>query len=348
MRRGIDEWRRRGAPARGSITLAVVALIAIVLLVKYGPAFLAGDDLDDVEPLAERLDAEDAARGRILEMLAGLGALGALWFTARTYLLSREGHVTDRYTKAVDQLGADALAQRVGGVYALGRIMSDSPRDHAAVVAVLTAFVRKQALAPEHLPPVGEAGPAHEAGPRRERRPGPKPPRPDGDVQAALIVLGQRPHRPDSELDALRLSDTLLRRAHLRGARLDCVRLRDSHLEYANMEGIRLQAARLLRARLEYADLAGADLKHTRLTDAHLEHANLTRATLDNATLVRAHLRDATLDKASMVGAHLAGATGAEVLSPEQQRQLHCRPEQGGCREADDLPESHPCARYER
>ncbi len=44
--------------------------------------------------------------GRLLTLGAGLLAAGALLFTARNFILSREGQVTDRFTKAIEQLGS--------------------------------------------------------------------------------------------------------------------------------------------------------------------------------------------------------------------------------------------------
>jgi hypothetical protein len=64
---------------------------------------------------------------------AGLLAAGALLFTARNFILSREGQVTDRYTKAIEQLGSDKLDVRIGGIYALERVARDSARDHPTV-----------------------------------------------------------------------------------------------------------------------------------------------------------------------------------------------------------------------
>jgi hypothetical protein len=48
-----------------------------------------------------------------------MAALVGLILTGRTYLLSRRGQLTDRYTKAVTQLAADKLTERLGGIYAL-------------------------------------------------------------------------------------------------------------------------------------------------------------------------------------------------------------------------------------
>ncbi len=59
----------------------------------------------------ERLKAVNDAGAPLVAFLAAVGDAGTLWFTARTYVLSREGHVTDRYTKAVGRSGRSRYAQ---------------------------------------------------------------------------------------------------------------------------------------------------------------------------------------------------------------------------------------------
>src|SRR5207247_10793863 len=120
--------------------------------------------------------ARDAARGRLLTLGAGLLAAGALVFTARNFILSREGQVTDRYAKAIEQLGSKELDVRIGGIYALERVARDSAEDHPTVMDVLAAFVREHLL--EKWPPQ-----ARNVGPRPTLRP---------DVQAAMTVIGRR------------------------------------------------------------------------------------------------------------------------------------------------------------
>jgi hypothetical protein len=85
-------------------------------------------------------EARDAARGRLLTFGAGVFAAGALIFTARNFTLTRVGQVTDRYTKAIEQLGSDKRDVRVGGIYALERI--ETPRRSPTVMEVPAAFVR--------------------------------------------------------------------------------------------------------------------------------------------------------------------------------------------------------------
>jgi hypothetical protein len=92
--------------------------------------------------------AREAVRTQVLTLGAGLAAFAALVYTARNYALSRESQVTDRYTKAIEQLGSSELDIRIGGIYALERIARDSARDHPVVMEVLQTFVREHSPTP--------------------------------------------------------------------------------------------------------------------------------------------------------------------------------------------------------
>jgi hypothetical protein len=101
--------------------------------------------------------------------------------TLRAVELTEQGQVTDRYTKAIEQLGSVNLDVRIGAVYALERVAHDSPRDHPTVIEVLAAFIRERSQEqwPDSVP--------HES--MRRTRP---------DVQAAVTVIGRRNARYDS------------------------------------------------------------------------------------------------------------------------------------------------------
>jgi hypothetical protein len=60
--------------------------------------------------------------------------------------------VTDRYIKAIGLLASEKPDERLGGIYALERLMADSPRDQPTIVEVLAAFVRRTSHAPERTP----------------------------------------------------------------------------------------------------------------------------------------------------------------------------------------------------
>jgi hypothetical protein len=70
---------------------------------------------------------------------------------ALTQRLTEQGQITDRFTRAIDQLGktddkGDKLFEiRLGGIYALERIARDSEVDHWPIMEVLSAYVRQHA-----------------------------------------------------------------------------------------------------------------------------------------------------------------------------------------------------------
>ena len=125
--------------------IAVVVLVLAVVWVLFVPVadWLARHDVGSINgPLHET--ALDNARGRLLTLAAGVAAAGALVFTAlnfnllrrnsektdewqrRTHELAEQGQVTDRYTKAIEQLGSDKLDVRGSGIYALQRVVLEA------------------------------------------------------------------------------------------------------------------------------------------------------------------------------------------------------------------------------
>jgi hypothetical protein len=208
--------------------IAVVGLALAIVWALFVPLadWLAHHDVGSVTGSLHET-ALDNARGRLLTLGAGLFAAGALVFTARNFTLSREGQVTDRYTKAIKQLGSDKLAVRIGGIYALERVARDSAKDHPTVMEVLAAFVRE--------PPYDRGGAGGEL-----MRLWP-------DVQAAVTVIGRRISRNDRD------------RIDLTGANLA-----DADLTHANLAGANLARADLAYADLADTNLSGAELSGTR------------------------------------------------------------------------------------
>ncbi len=294
--------------AIGAVGLLLVLAVAWVIFVPAAD-WLARHDVGGATP-ALRQTARDAARGRLLTLGAGLLAAGALVFTARSFALSREGQVTDRYTKAITQLGDEKLDVRIGGIYALERVARDSPRDHPTVMEVLTAFIREHSREQEPPPQIGDAA---SAPPIR------------ADVQAALTVIGRRDAQrdvQDIELIGANLRGANLRRANLRRAILGPANLTAAlAIGGADLTGADLTAANLRGAILGGAILGGADLTGADLTGADLTAADLTRANLTGADLTGANLSPANLTGADLparlTGANLGGADLTDVWLPE-------------------------------
>jgi uncharacterized membrane protein len=141
-------WRRhRSLVLIASALMAIAGATAIVWPITD---LIAAHDVGavvDAQRAQQLQTAREAVRTQLLTLGAGVFAAGALVFTARnsifaqrTVQLTEQGQVTDRYTKAIEQLGSDKLDVRLGGIYALERVALDSPRDHLTVIEVLTIF----------------------------------------------------------------------------------------------------------------------------------------------------------------------------------------------------------------
>jgi Pentapeptide repeats (8 copies) len=282
------------------LAACAVAAVALALAVIWPITdLLAAHDVGTITGASRALHlqtAREAVRTQMLTLGAGLFAAGALIYTARNFTLSRrqlelsqqameftergqrrtlelteQGQVTDRYTKAIEQLGSNTIDVTIGGIYALERIARDSPRDHPTVTEVLAACIREHSRDPLPRPTPGSDTP------ERTTRP---------DIQAAVTVIGRRGTTND------------------RGQ----INLRGIYLPNADLTGVKLPEADLTGADLMGADLALADLTGANLALANLDKANLADANLAHVHRVNAHLTNACFNGAYLAGAHLGGA----------------------------------------
>uniref|UniRef100_UPI001177ECCC pentapeptide repeat-containing protein n=1 Tax=Calothrix rhizosoleniae TaxID=888997 RepID=UPI001177ECCC len=56
--------------------------------------------------------------------------------------IAEDKQITERFSKAIEQLGSEKIEVRLGAIYTLERIAKDSPKDHWTIMEILTAFVR--------------------------------------------------------------------------------------------------------------------------------------------------------------------------------------------------------------
>ncbi len=215
----------------GGVVLVVVVSLAAVgvvlalvdLAIWVVPPALVEAELPKSAkiPDADRLKAINDVRGALLTALGVLavfsGTVVAYLNSRRTLELNRRGQVTDRFGKAIDQLGkSDQVDVRIGGIYALEQIAWDSPELRWPIVEALTAFIRELAK------------PAVEAEPTREQS-GPSQ-GVTADIQAALTVLGRRTSRGEP------------RRLFLFGLDLRGADLLEANLKNADLTGGRTSA----------------------------------------------------------------------------------------------------------
>jgi hypothetical protein len=306
----------------GTGILVVVVLLIFIPKIQVASLRNAkGVDAKDV------FKAENDARATLAQILGGFAVLIGLvvaWQNLRQNIsettqsleatnknleLTKEGQVTERFTKAIEQLGNSKLEIRLGGIYALERIARNSERDHWPIMEVLTAYVREHA-------PRKEVNMLANQTHHIAQKPCPVPVA--TDIQAIMTVISrrERSHEKGQHLD-LHAAD--LHGANLMGAHLENAYLWDANLIGAHLEGAHLEDASLEGAYLIGAFLGDAYLIDAQLESAHLEGANLIGAHLGGVQLEDAYLRGAfmgaDLAGANLMRAHLAGARliGAEL-----------------------------------
>jgi hypothetical protein len=250
--------------------MALIVLIGLGMIFVVLPTVLVRPhpELAREQLLKARNDIRTAG----IQIVGGTALLAGLVFTNRTLGLNQQGQITDRFTKATDQLGSDKLDIRLGGIYSMERIARDSKNDQGPVMEVLTAFVRDHAPAtPTSTASTGTTSTASV---------GPTVPT---DVQAVLTVVGRRNA----------LNDPLAYGPY--GPDLSGANLTHADLSVANLAEANLRNANLFGANLTLAALFGANL-----SGANLTHANLARAHLGSVTgLVQAQIDSAATDPAT-------------------------------------------------
>ncbi|MCI2421410.1 pentapeptide repeat-containing protein [Saccharopolyspora sp. K220] len=239
-------------------------------------------------------------RSVVLQAVGGMLVIIGAAATWRQVHVSREGQITERFTRAVDQIGSENVNIRIGGIFALERIARDSSADRSTIQFVLAAFIRNHA--PWHA---GMSDGPHHPSSTVEERPWLQIRAPD--VQAAMITLGKR--------HTLRTAEQLyLSRADLRGLQLSDGRLTNTQLRYSNLArswlpGTRFDGSDMKSADLRRSYLKNASFMNVNLTNAHLTGADLRGANLTGAKLHGAHLHDAILDSAILAGAQCDATT---------------------------------------
>jgi hypothetical protein len=159
--------------------------------------------------------------------------------------VAEQGHITDRFTKAIEQLGNEKLEVRLGSIYALERIAHDSSRDHWPIMETLTAYIRENSPWPpretdperslhaeiqrilHNENPAANVVNKQDVGKRDDKQ------YIRTDIQAILTVIGRRSRKHEKRGS----SPLELVRTNLQGARLIKAHLERAVLFEAHLEG---------------------------------------------------------------------------------------------------------------
>jgi hypothetical protein len=294
------------------ILIGVALLVGLVLIVGISLLITAGVrwylSPENQLSIVERRDLVQglASAGQALAVaLTGAVGLGGLFFTwrntnqarestQRTLELTEQGQITDRFTRAIELLGATNdghngekprnIEQRMGAIYALEQIAGESEIHHDPIEAIMAAYIRQNApLVPEgqDSPDQEKLGLGHA----------------NLDIQATLDVIGRLAvglERWEKER-IVRLEDTDLRNAVFLGGNFTKVWFRGADLRYAGIinpdcRGSTFRFANLKGAvihektKLAETDFYEAELEETSVAGVDLsETINLTQKQIDQA-----------------------------------------------------------------
>lgn len=224
--------------------------------------------------IKEQYELENATRtslaqafSTISQAIGGTVLLVGVYFTWRNLIAIEEKQITERFTRAIEQLGnKDSSAIRLGAIYSLERIGGDSARDHWVVMEILAAYIRDKAALQKHENKIENIS---------------------EEIQAALTVIKRRDVSQDPQNSTLDLSRTYLRKANLRGEKIESKSFWKNSSKNSNLFNIDFT-----NANLSEADFSRATLINLNFRDADLSSANFSEAMIEKTDFSSANLKN--------------------------------------------------------
>lgn len=218
-------------------------------------------------------------------VVALLGAPFVIWGTVlkhQTVMFQKEGHMTDRINKAVEQLGAEKVVKkiidgetqetsepnievRIGAILSLERIAQDltrhdKGRDHVRVMEILCAYIR------ENTPTPSLEADADEDGPFTPRT----------DIQIAIDVIKRR-GQEQIDIEASRKYRLDLRGCDFRGVDLSRGWFRGAIFARCRFEFAPMQMSDFSGARFDYSVMNYLDCRKAKFIGADMRHCRIDK-----------------------------------------------------------------------
>lgn len=274
--------RLRKEIAWAAVAMVILATVAIIPQTWFTLAYWQAGEAATRSEIVRNL-------GLVALTLAGGGfAAWRSWIAHRHAVVAEQGHITDRFSTAAEQLGKPELPVRLGGIYALWRLAADAPtRDALAVIDILCAFVRNPPFPDAERPAVNQEG---DDGIRVR-----------ADVEAIVKLLTNPAEREKLEIDEPINLD--LRSADLRGLLLPHANFSHADLSDADLSGTHLPRANFDFATLIQADFTNAFLLYARFNPVTAYQTNLEDANLDGADFTNSEFIGSRFCGASLISA---------------------------------------------
>ncbi|WP_169721565.1 pentapeptide repeat-containing protein [Nocardioides alkalitolerans] len=244
--------------------------------------------------------------------------------------------MTDRYTKAVEQLAAESETIRLGGIYALERIYADSPRDRDTIGNLLMTFVsaanRNHALKSRWRVRFWPSG-LLRSGRRRVRTaarsltrlrfsqteaptyelPAKRAP---ADVAGAMQVLGRLSPKPQTSIS---FAGHSVGEVEISGADFRGVEFWSADFSHSTFSGVDFRRAKFNFSDLKFAKFVGCDLRGVTFELADLRSATFMQCEMAGSDFWAANLTSAALPMVDLTDVNLSGAVMRKTgVDPEQ------------------------------
>ena len=237
---------------------------------------------------------------------AGIAPLG-LWLANRRTENDAARRITDAFTKAVELLGHENVAVRLGGIYALGRLARETKSEHPKIMDIVAAYIRQGSK------DYAKMLVAKAAGVEWDKKEGAKMLDDDLlaapgdlenvvakienmpiDLEAAIAVIRERDVASDKKLGAdgflFDLSNSYMKNVDFSNTSLRRVNLSDCQIHGGIFTKTDLSGAIMVKSNFAGSDFAkacfrDAQMKGVILDDADLAQAKgLTQAQIDSTT----------------------------------------------------------------
>ncbi len=307
-------WIANTATAVAFLLVLILVFLAVIAIARLAIDLLGND--------TQR--ASDAVKSLLPIAAAAVGLPLIVWrlviLSQQTQIseaktqIDRETYYTSIFAKSVELLGfvresksvgtdrneitrsVPNIESRLGALYSLERLLTESVRDQRAIIETLCAYIRENS--PLEIP--------EDEAEAQQFFHGDLPPRPTNraDVQAALTIIGRRPQfiRSGWRLD---LRNTNLIGYDFSDLNFDSARFDNSFLSRANMSGASFANGTFAGTFMRAANMKGAVFHSSTFDDCDVRGAEIDATDFSAATLIDTDLRAAKVTSFNIKGANL-------------------------------------------
>jgi uncharacterized protein YjbI with pentapeptide repeats len=242
----------------------------------------------------DQANAENALYSNVFQILGGMAFFATAFFSWRNTQLAQqnlqvteEKQVTERLSKALDQLESGNPTIKLGAIYALRRISQESDKNFQFITEILSSFVQ--------IPIENHSSKQS------------KPLEISRETQTALTIIGSLGSKKAQQ--RIDISHSMLVKASFRGLAFEDINLEHSNLRQADLDGVDLSNANLTDVDLSDAYMGSANFSGASLVRAKLDRINtMFEHEVKQVIFASAILRDADIHNAQLARANFTGS----------------------------------------